>query len=138
MGRFPLVEKPRPSTRGRDKVSICLAAGSKITALAISSFTLSWTHSVQKTEWREDWVATQGGLQIIEARIKGSGAGMEPGDGARLIDGWWVWSPQLGPQRELALASSGTTGTGWRICHAGGCDEFGIEEGQALTISICP
>ena len=34
-------------------MSLCILAGGKVTALALSAFTLSWTHSVQKSEWRE-------------------------------------------------------------------------------------
>ncbi|MEZ5450817.1 MAG: DUF1850 domain-containing protein [Thiolinea sp.] len=36
---------------------------------------------------------TEQGLQLLQARVKGSGAGMEPGDDAVLKDGWWVWQP---------------------------------------------
>ena len=67
--------------------------------LAVAAFTLSWTHSVEKTRWEEDWAITPAGLQIVEARVKGSGAGMDPADGAVLRDGWWVYAPSLPPQR---------------------------------------
>jgi hypothetical protein len=59
-------------------MSLCRAAGSKITALAFSAFTLSWTHSVERIRWEEDWQLTSRGLELVEARVKGSGAGMEP------------------------------------------------------------
>ena len=49
----------------------------------------------------------EAGLQIVEARVEGSGAGMEPGEGAVLRDGWWIYKPELPPQREIVLAASG-------------------------------
>jgi hypothetical protein len=68
-------------------MSICLIAGGKAVAFAAAAFTLSWTHSVQKTRWEEDWRLTPSGLQLVESRIEGSGAGMEVPDGAVLKDG---------------------------------------------------
>lgn len=56
--------------------------------LAVQSFRLSWVHSVEKTEWRENWRVQAQGLVLVEARVRGSGAGMEPGDTARWRDGW--------------------------------------------------
>ena len=72
---------------------LCLLSAGKTTVLAASAFTLSWTHSVEKTRWEEDWRVTPAGLEIVEARVKGSGAGMEPPAGAVLRDGVWVWHP---------------------------------------------
>ncbi|MFX6230366.1 DUF1850 domain-containing protein, partial [Acinetobacter baumannii] len=31
-------------------------------SLAVAAFTLSWTHSVEKVEWQEDWRVTPQGL----------------------------------------------------------------------------
>lgn len=100
---------------------LCLAAGMLATSLALGDFTLAWTHSVEKTEWREHWRIEDGALRLLEARVKGSGAGMDPGAGARLEDGWWVWTPQLPPVPELVLARSGATAD-WRLCDAAGGD----------------
>ena len=47
---------------------------------------------------------------------QGSGAGMEPPEGAVLKDGWWVYAPELPPQATLVLAASGATGEGWTLC----------------------
>ena len=100
-------------------------------------FSLSWTHSVEKTEWREDWRVTPQGLVPVRAAIRGSGAGMEPAPDARLIDGWLVWHPKAPPVRELALAASGATGGGWRICGAE-CVTLGTEAGTPLLLRPCP
>ena len=61
-------------------MSACLMAGAMAIALGPGNgFSLAWTHSVEKTEWREDWRVTDAGLVPIRAAVKGSGAGMEPG-----------------------------------------------------------
>lgn len=118
-------------------MSVCIVAGAKAMSFAVMLFSLGWTHSVQKTEWQEDWAVTPGGLQLTAARVKGSGAGMEPGDGAVLKDGWWEWQAKNPPIAELRLAASGATGGGWRFCHGGGCVELGAEAGDDVVITPC-
>jgi hypothetical protein len=110
-------------------LSLCIAAGAKVTVLALSAFTLSWSHSVQKTRWEEDWRITPSGLEIVEARIRGSGAGMDPPEGARLEGGWWRYEPKVPPQSELVLGASAATGSGWRICGGGKC--LDLDDAQA-------
>lgn len=118
-------------------MSLCILAGGKVTALAVSMFTLSWTHSVQKTEWRETWAVTPAGLELRQAEVKGSGAGMEPGAGAVLRNGWWVWRPALPVQPRVSLAASGVTPSGWRLCHEGGCQELGARAGEDTVLEAC-
>ena len=118
-------------------MSLCIVAGGKTVVLAVSAFTLSWTHSVERTQWREDWRVMPAGLELVEARVKGSGAGMEPPDGAVLADGWWVYRPGLPPQRRVVLAASGATGGGWRLCAAGDCREIGAVEGETAELLAC-
>lgn len=110
-------------------MSLCIAAGAKVTVLAVSAFTLSWTHSVQKTRWEEDWRVTPSGLEITEARIQGSGAGMDPPADARLRGGWWRYRPDVPPRPELVLGASAATGSGWRVCGDGKCID--LAEGEA-------
>jgi hypothetical protein len=117
-------------------LALCIA-GAKALTIAATSFTLGWTHSVQKTEWREDWTVGPAGLTLVEARVKGSGAGMEPGENAVLKDGWWVWQPDVKAVPVLVLAASGATGTGWRLCTAGGCHDLGETEGDPVRLSAC-
>lgn len=105
--------------------------------LAITYFTLSWIHSAQKTEWRESWTVTEDGLQIREAMIKGSGAGMEPGPDALLHDGWWVWHPSLPKQRRIVLAASGATPSAWQLCYRYGCLNIGKSAGTAVVLEAC-
>ena len=74
-------------------MSLCLAFAGVVKALSVAAFTLVWTHSIEKVEWQEDWRITARGLELVEARVKGSGAGMEPPPEARLMKGWFRWRP---------------------------------------------
>lgn len=117
-------------------MSACLLAGGL--ALAVSGgFTLGWTHSVERIAWHEAWHVSNDRLHLDEARIRGSGAGMEPGDGAVLRDGWWVWQPDVAVP-SLTLAASGATGGGWRLCSDVGCREIGARPGQPVVLKPCP
>lgn len=103
--------------------SLCLAlAGSAavLAALPVERFTLSWTHSVERTEWREDWRIVDGRLVVETARVRGGGAGVEPPPEARVEEGWIVWHPALPPQARVVLAASAHTAD-HRLCAAGDC-----------------
>ncbi|AZB63137.1 DUF1850 domain-containing protein [Cereibacter sphaeroides] len=115
-------------------MSLCVAAGAAVLSLAASSFTLSWTHSVEHVEWWERWEVTEAGLRPVEARIQGSGAGMElPPDAWREADGWH-YVPRPPPQREVRLAASGMTGGGWRLCAAGRCHDLGATATEGIRL----
>ena len=119
-------------------MSVCLTLAGAATVVATSSFTLAWTHSVERTAWQERWsLAEKDGLRLDEARVRGSGAGMDPGEGARLEDGWWVWTPTLPPVPALVLAASGATGGGWTLCADGACRELGATGGEPLVLAPC-
>ncbi|HLT78649.1 MAG TPA: DUF1850 domain-containing protein, partial [Ferrovibrio sp.] len=74
--------------------ALCLTVGAAIVALGVQSAELRWTHSVQKTEWRETWRAVVDGIRLEQAAVQSSGAGMEPGPDAVLREGFWVWRPK--------------------------------------------
>jgi hypothetical protein len=122
-------------------VSVCFIAGGAVKALQAAAFTLAWTHSVQKTEWQEDWQVSAGALTLIEARIKSSGAGVDPPADARLIDGWWRWRPEPVARGDVVLAHSGAAGD-WRICVEGTCTSLHrivqIEVAGPVTMRACP
>lgn len=118
-------------------MSLCILAAGKAVTLAVTAFTLSWTHSVEKTRWQEDWSVLPSGLQVVEARVKGSGAGMEPPGGAVLRDGWWVYAPPIKPQPRLVLAASGATGEGWTLCTVEDCRELGKAAGGTIVLEPC-
>ncbi len=101
------------------RISLCLMAGAVSVALGWSQFTLAWTHSVQKTAWEEDYRVEGASLIATEARVKGSGAGMEPGPDAVLRGGWWVSRPMRSlPALNLARSDAVPD---WRLCHGGSC-----------------
>ena len=120
-------------------MSLCLAAGAVAVSLGTSEITLSWRHSVQKTLWEEVWRAGPDGVTLVEARIQGSGAGMEAPPDARLVDGFWRWTPQLPPQREVVMRRSGATAD-WQVCIAGRCrtmGEFVPPETDPVRLTAC-
>jgi hypothetical protein len=101
-------------------MSVCFVVGAIVKTLQVSAFTLVWTHSVQKTDWQEDWRVSPDGLLLTGARVKGSGAGIDPPAEARLVDGWWRWRPQAVARSEVILSQSSAAGD-WRICANGRC-----------------
>lgn len=116
----------------------CLLAAGQVVRLA-AAFTLAWSHSVEKTEWQEDWRATPAGLVLSEVRVQGSGAGMEPPEGAVLQGDFFVAHPHLPPQREVLLRRSGATAD-WRVCLDGTCREMGEMVPKAadpVTLTLC-
>ena len=117
-------------------MAACLLIAGQPLALATAVFTLGWTHSVEKTGWQERWRIEGATLVLVEARVRGSGAGMDPGEGAWLQDGWWVWTSDL-KVPNLTLAASGATGAGWQLCADGECRELGAMPGAALTVAPC-
>jgi hypothetical protein len=67
-------------------LSLCLISAGVTKALAVAGFTLVWTHSIEKVDWQEDWTVTPAGLELVQARVKGSGwstAGFSGGRSAR-------------------------------------------------------
>lgn len=127
--------------RGGGGLSLCLASAGVVKALSIAAFTLAWTHSIEKVEWQEDWRVTPQGLELMRARVKGSGAGMEPPPEARLIDGWFQWRLQRPPMPEVILGNSGAAGE-WRLCSDGQCRTLSeiLEHpvgADTTTMSVC-
>lgn len=113
---------PKPKGGGGDVIALCLAAALGGAAVRLDlpdgRFSLRWTHSIEKVEWQEDWRLTANGLEAEEARVKGSGAGMEPGENAILRDGWYAWRPATPPLARLVLARSDVVAD-HRLCVGG-------------------
>ena len=120
---------------------ICILSAGTMLTLAASAFTLSWTHSVEKTVWEERWTAGPEGLTVVEGRIAGSGAGMEPPEGAVREGNAYVYRPTMPAIPELVLAASGATGSGWRLCPAGDngstCVTLGEDAGPSIVLRWC-
>jgi hypothetical protein len=116
-------------------MSLCLISAGVTKTLALTAFTLAWTHSIEKTGWQEDWRVTPNGLELVEARVKGSGAGMEPPPEARLIDGWFQWQPKRAPMPQLVLGNSGLAGE-WRLCADGSCRTLSDILGHPVGVHV--
>ncbi len=101
----------------------CIAAAGAAIHAAASVFSLSWTHTVEKTLWQETWRVEESRLILTEARVKGSGAGMEPAPDARLEGGFYVWMPDEA-RKKIVLRRDPHAGD-WRLCAAGRCAELG-------------
>ena len=85
---------------------LCIAAAGKSLTIATAAFTLSWTHSVQKIRWEEDWTVSSAGLQVVEARVQGSGAGLDPPPDATFRDQALAsdWRDELETMRRRMVA----------------------------------
>ena len=120
---------------------LCLAAGALSATLAVQSFTLAWTHSIEKVRWEEDWRVEGRQLAIVAARIQGFGAGMEPPEGAVLRDGYWHYRPAVAPMDKLTLAHSPYT-QGYELCAGSACRPLtdflpGIGESATIVATAC-
>lgn len=120
--------------------ALCLVAGALTVPVAAERFTLAWQHSVEKVLWEEDYRIAGAWLYATGARIRGSGAGMEPPDGAVLRDGAWHYRPANRWLRELQLARSSYTAD-YRLCIDGRCrplsDWVPLAAG-VTTLKPCP
>ncbi len=107
---------------------LCLASGGVKAVLAIASFTLAWQHSVEKIRWEENYRVEADVLVLEEARVQGSGAGMEPPLASSFKDGFWRWQPKQ-PMPELLLTRSEFT-PDYQFCSEDRC--------QSLTEIVPP
>lgn len=121
--------------------SLCLAAGKILLTIPLTSFTLAWTHSIEKTRWEEDWQIRDRQLIIREARIRGAGAGMEPPAGAILKNGVWHYRPadRAGP----VVLTHSPYATGYQFCNRNRCQPLaellpGIGDHARIELSVCP
>lgn len=115
------------------------AAEAPVARLPVEAFSFVWTHSVERIEWREDWRIANGRLVLEEAGVRGNGAGMEVPDGAKLVDGSWVYRPLVPPLERLNLANSSFTAD-YRICVKDGCRNLADVTGVAdrpVTLYPC-
>ena len=121
--------------------AICLIVAGVVRAvLPGPEFTLAWDHSVERIRWEERYRATGDGLLLVEARVQGSGAGMEPPSGATLRDGSWVWQPNS-THAELRLTRSTFT-RDYVICASDRCAGLGdrvgaTAEGEVVSVRPC-
>lgn len=120
---------------------LCVTGGGILAALPLASFTLAWTHSIEKTRWEEDWVVASGALVLHEARIRGSGAGMDAPPAAVLKDDAWHYRPPLPPMARVALTHSPYV-AGYELCADGQCRPLadllpGIGDNAVIEMAAC-
>lgn len=119
--------------------ALCITVGALTLALPTTRFTLAWQHTVEKQWWEEDYLVTGGWLFLSAARIRGSGAGMEPPPDAMRVDGAWVYRPADPWRRHIVLAHSGF-GDDYRLCLNTRCRPLGQWIGSAegpATLAPC-
>ena len=102
----------------------CLfVAGALRAVVPAHDFTVAWIHSVAKTAWEEHYRVAGDSLALVEARVQGSGAGMDPPPEARFRDGWWTWRPPLSPLPAIRLTLSSFT-RDYDLCWDGSCHKL--------------
>lgn len=102
-------------------------------------FTLAWTHSVEKVRWEEDWQIVDRHLHLAAARIRGTGAGMEPPPDAVLRDGIWHYRPAVAPLGRLTLADSSYSAA-YELCLGATCRPLRayLSSSDAVLVSAAP
>lgn len=118
--------------------SLCVVVGALHWVLAADAFTLAWTHSIEKIRWEEDYRVERRALVLTEARIRGSGAGMEPPANARFENGVWRYTPAATRVERLLLANSAHGGH-YDICIDGRCHALPTGAGgdQPAVLAAC-
>lgn len=102
-------------------IGLCLGLAGVVWAqLPVSHFTLAWNHTIEKVRWEEDYRVTPQGLLLGEARVRGTGAGMEIPQGARLQNGSWHYRRMLPPLQPLNLGRTPEAGD-FELCFDGSC-----------------
>ncbi len=121
--------------------AICLLVAGVVRAvLPASEFSLAWDHSVERSRWEERYRVDGDALILYEARVQGTGAGMEPPRSATFADGWWTWRPQT-RLSELRLTFSVYAGD-YTVCWREACSSLAplvgpIGDGSVVTIRRC-
>src|SRR5215204_6739210 len=117
--------------------SLCIAFLTSTLSITLptSHITLRWTHSVERVPWEEEYSVFGNGVQITEARVIRSGAGMEAPSDARWSDERWRYVPRLHTFAEVRLANSKFV-NGYEICWDGQCQALDVmvPKGEVTTL----
>lgn len=100
--------------------ALCITVGTVMVELPLRAFTLQWRHTVEKVVWEEDYLVAGDWLYLSAARVRGSGAGMEPPPEAVKAGDAWVYRPAQRWRRTLQLARS-EFGDDYLLCTSEGC-----------------
>jgi hypothetical protein len=121
--------------------AFCLIVAGVIRAtLPGPDLAVEWQHSVAKTRWEERYRIDDDHLLLTEARVEGSGAGMEPPPESELRDGIWSWHPRRSVD-ELRLTRSTYT-SDYRLCTQRACTTLGdrigrVDDGTVVIVRPC-
>jgi hypothetical protein len=121
-------------------IGTCLLVGGIVQAMLPGErFSIAWRHSVEKTRWEERYVVSGDRLVLEESRVEAFGAGMEPAEGARLVDGSWRWVPRVAPLPEVRLTLSPYT-EDYTVCWAGRCAPLHtlVHAPDIATVTLTP
>lgn len=122
---------------------LCFGAAFSVVAAMVptQTFTLTWTHSIEKIRWEEDYRIAAGRLVLVAARVRGSGAGMEPPEGSVLRNGAYEYHPKNATFAKLTVARSTYT-KDYELCWDRRCTEFtallGPPTGATIDLFPCP
>jgi hypothetical protein len=100
--------------------ALCITVGAVMVELPLRAFTLQWRHTVEKVVWEEDYLVAGDWLYLSAARVRGSGAGMEPPPNAVKVGDAWVYLPTDRWRRTLQLARS-EFGDDYLLCTTESC-----------------
>lgn len=131
-------------------LGICLSLsaalqGSPVAFVPVTQFTLAWTHSIEKVRWEEDYavgldpLSLQPLLHAVQARVRGSAAGMEPPPDAVLRQGWYHYTPTITTPPELRLTRSEFT-PDYEVCVQGRCEplsDWMASDGSVTLLKAC-
>ena len=131
-------------------LGICLSLaaalqGSPVVFVPMTEFTLAWTHSIEKVRWEEDYavrldpLSRQPLLHAVQARVRGSAAGMEPPPDAVLRQGWYQYTPAIKNPPELRLTRSEFT-PDYEVCVPGRCQpmaDWMASDGGITLLKAC-
>ncbi|MCQ9615358.1 DUF1850 domain-containing protein [Paenalcaligenes niemegkensis] len=129
-------------------VGICLQLAAvpdaEVVHIDTQKFTLAWMHSIEHQRWEELYSVRldnkgQPYLQIDQARVKGSGAGMEPASEAEYKEGWYQYVPAQKAPDVLALTRSEYT-PDYEFCTEGQCASLGqylLSDGGVTNLWAC-
>ncbi|MDP2680522.1 MAG: DUF1850 domain-containing protein [Rhodoferax sp.] len=130
-------------------LGICLSLATALQGgpvfVPVTEFTLAWTHSIEKVRWEEDYVVRldavrgQPVLQAVQARVRGSAAGMEPPPDALLRQGWYHYTPAITTPPELRLTRSEFT-PDYEVCVQGRCRpmaDWMASDGGVTLLKAC-
>ena len=121
--------------------ALCLAAAAMTVVLPGQSFTLSWTHSIEKILWEEDYQIVGHKLEVVEARVRGDGAGMEPPPDAVFKDGVYHYKPKIAPLPSFLMARSPYT-KDYTLCWNNKCHPMAevmgsVQKSPLVKASVC-